>query len=62
MPERFRKTRSPQPKGVASRNKGLQWIRQNADGGVLYFADDDNSYDIRLFNEVSLFFFRYKIY
>ncbi|KAK7576631.1 hypothetical protein V9T40_012917 [Parthenolecanium corni] len=38
--------------GVSSRNRGLQWIRQNAREGVVYFADDDNTYDILLFKEM----------
>lgn len=54
MPEKFKKIRGAKPKGVANRNRGLKWIRQNAAEGVLYFADDDNTYDVRLFNEVSI--------
>jgi len=54
MPERFKKIRGAKPKGVANRNRGLKWIRQNAADGVVYFADDDNTYDVRLFNEVSI--------
>ncbi|KAI6171826.1 Galactosylgalactosylxylosylprotein 3-beta-glucuronosyltransferase [Aphelenchoides besseyi] len=42
-------------RGWAQRNYGLQYIRENYAnynrGGVVYFADDDNSYDIRLFND-----------
>ena len=41
------------PRGVVSRNTGLDWVRRNANDGVVYFADDDNTYDIRLFSEVS---------
>ena len=42
--------------GVSNRNKGLEWIMEyGEDDAVAYFADDDNTYDIRLFNEVSLF-------
>ncbi|XP_022172134.1 galactosylgalactosylxylosylprotein 3-beta-glucuronosyltransferase P [Myzus persicae] len=52
MPERFKKIRGAKPKGVANRNRGLKWIRQNAVEGVVYFADDDNTYDVRLFNEM----------
>ena len=45
------------PKGVSNRNKGLRWIVENAnrstdESGVIYFADDDNTYDVRLFDEV----------
>ena len=43
------------PKGVIQRNQALAWVRQNLESnteGVIYFADDDNSYDIRLFEEV----------
>ena len=44
-------------KGVSNRNKGLEWIMEyGEDDAVAYFADDDNTYDIRLFNEVSLYF------
>ena len=42
-------------RGVSNRNRGLQWIRENYvdTRGVIYFADDDNTYDLRLFDEVS---------
>ncbi|KAL1478405.1 hypothetical protein MTO96_016279, partial [Rhipicephalus appendiculatus] len=37
-------------KGVAPRLKAIAWLRDNAVlPSVLYFADDDNSYDHRLF-------------
>lgn len=49
-------TRWKKPRGVAQRNRGLKWIRDNAElldpKGVVYFADDDNTYDIRLFEEM----------
>jgi beta-1,3-glucuronyltransferase len=42
-------------RGVSNRNRALQWIRENYvdPNGVIYFADDDNSYDLRIFEEVS---------
>uniref|UniRef100_A0A915I4V8 Galactosylgalactosylxylosylprotein 3-beta-glucuronosyltransferase n=1 Tax=Romanomermis culicivorax TaxID=13658 RepID=A0A915I4V8_ROMCU len=43
------------PRGVAQRNEGLKWIRKNLSPdskGIVYFADDDNTYDIRLFDEM----------
>lgn len=46
------------PKGVWQRNAGLDWIRDNINedfidkNGVIYFADDDNTYDLQLFNEM----------
>lgn len=42
-------------KGVVQRNCGLQWIEnQGIEDGAFYFADDDNTYDYRLFQEVGL--------
>lgn len=54
MPKEQQK-RKVKARGVSNRNKGLQWIRQNFvdANGVIYFADDDNTYDLRLFDEVS---------
>ncbi|XP_014671855.1 PREDICTED: galactosylgalactosylxylosylprotein 3-beta-glucuronosyltransferase 1-like [Priapulus caudatus] len=44
------------PRGVLQRNLGLQWLRTNLDAekqkGVVYFADDDNTYDQALFEEM----------
>ena len=51
MPEHYRKLDSP-PKGVSARNAGLAWVLNNATAGVVYFADDDNTYDLRVFHEV----------
>ncbi|RWS24128.1 glucuronosyltransferase sqv-8-like protein [Leptotrombidium deliense] len=43
-------------RGVSNRIKGLKWIRDNVADvdkeGVIYFADDDNTYDIRIFDEM----------
>ena len=52
MPRKFLKKKN-KPRGVANRNAGILWIRKHAKkGGVIYFADDDNTYDLRLFAEV----------
>ena len=42
-------------RGVTQRNTGLEWLRghHGNSSGVVYFADDDNKYDLRLFEEVS---------
>ena len=44
------------PRGVQQRNAGLSWLRQHYNAsscnGVFYFGDDDNKYDLRLFDEV----------
>ena len=45
------------PRGVEQRNAGLSWLRQHYGAGncngVVYFGDDDNKYDLRLFDDVS---------
>lgn len=53
------KTGDPQwlkPRGVLQRNAGLTWIRTalnpSKDKGVVYFADDDNTYSLELFEEM----------
>ncbi|CAK8682986.1 unnamed protein product [Clavelina lepadiformis] len=43
------------PRGVAQRNVGLSWIRKNvppSTSGVLYLMDDDNTYSLKLFEEM----------
>ena len=47
------------PRGVEQRNAGLRWLRDHytaeSCNGVLYFGDDDNKYDLRLFEDVRSF-------
>ncbi|KAM6032636.1 LOW QUALITY PROTEIN: galactosylgalactosylxylosylprotein 3-beta-glucuronosyltransferase 3 [Chlamydotis macqueenii] len=43
------------PRGVEQRNRALQWLRETrapGESGVVYFADDDNTYSLRLFEEM----------
>jgi len=43
------------PKGVSGRNAAIDWVVENHPEdreGVVYFGDDDNSYDLRLFDEI----------
>lgn len=50
------------PRGVEQRNEGLRWLREDrrpqpGEGrqrGVVYFADDDNTYSVQIFEEVGL--------
>ena len=53
MPDQYKKAKGAKPRGVSNRNRGLQWLRENATDGVFYFADDDNTYDINIFEQVS---------
>jgi len=43
-------------KGIEQRNHAILWLRRNFSetdkNGVVYFGDDDNTYDLRLFEEV----------
>lgn len=45
-------------RGVEQRNAGLTWLRKNikrsAASGVVYFADDDNTYDLQIFEQVNV--------
>ena len=44
-----------QPRGVDQRNLGLKWIRHNVNpstSGVVYFLDDDNTYSLKMFEEM----------
>ena len=43
------------PRGVEQRNAALRWLRENLklnDKGIVFFADDDNTYSIKLFHEM----------
>ncbi|CAG2193143.1 ACAD9 [Mytilus edulis] len=42
-------------KGIHQRNEAIFWLRNNIDiskDGVVYFADDDNTYDLEIFTEM----------
>lgn len=46
-------------RGMQQRNHGLKWLRKfyaknplPKNGGVVYFADDDNTYDLRIFEKM----------
>ena len=54
MPKKYR-TKGAKPKGVSNRRASMKWILENhkwQQDGVLYFADDDNTYDLKLFEEI----------
>ncbi|KAL5493873.1 hypothetical protein EMCRGX_G015107 [Ephydatia muelleri] len=57
-PERIqaKKKYSPKVTGVVHRNTGLGWVREHCSrqdcGGVVLFGDDDDRYDLRLFDEI----------
>ncbi|XP_003744238.1 galactosylgalactosylxylosylprotein 3-beta-glucuronosyltransferase I-like [Galendromus occidentalis] len=59
-PEYKLRTRDPswlKPRGVLQRNAALHFLREKTspeDDSVVYFADDDNTYDVRLFEEMRL--------
>ncbi|XP_077438871.1 galactosylgalactosylxylosylprotein 3-beta-glucuronosyltransferase 2 [Vanacampus margaritifer] len=52
-PRRFK--RPGMPRATEQRNLALGWLRQHRtrrDAGVVYFADDDNTYSLELFQEM----------
>ncbi|XP_067895981.1 galactosylgalactosylxylosylprotein 3-beta-glucuronosyltransferase 1-like [Heterodontus francisci] len=51
------KSSSRTPRGTLQRNLGLRWLREklspnDSSEGVVYFADDDNTYSLELFEEM----------
>ncbi|KAI9524989.1 Galactosylgalactosylxylosylprotein 3-beta-glucuronosyltransferase 2 [Dissostichus eleginoides] len=53
-PRRFKRT--GMPRATEQRNVALTWLRQHRnrqDTGVVFFADDDNTYSLELFEERS---------
>ncbi len=58
MPTYFRESSGDKPRGVSGRRAGLQMIIDHAplaktpQNGAIYFVDDDNTYDVRLFEEI----------
>ncbi|XP_005998673.1 galactosylgalactosylxylosylprotein 3-beta-glucuronosyltransferase 2 [Latimeria chalumnae] len=52
-PRRYK--RAGLPRATEQRNAGLGWLRQQRsarDAGVVFFADDDNTYSLELFQEM----------
>ncbi|KAJ0004909.1 hypothetical protein NQD34_011123 [Periophthalmus magnuspinnatus] len=52
-PRRFK--RAGMPRATEQRNVALTWLRQHRtkkDTGVVFFADDDNTYSLELFDEM----------
>ncbi|XP_015225440.1 PREDICTED: galactosylgalactosylxylosylprotein 3-beta-glucuronosyltransferase 2 [Cyprinodon variegatus] len=52
-PRRFKRT--GMPRATEQRNAALAWLRQHRsrrDSGVVFFADDDNTYSLELFEEM----------
>eukprot|EP00061_Rhincodon_typus_P009321 g32742.t1 len=51
-PRRYKRPGLPQ--ATEQRNQGLRWVRRNRSlrsSGVVFFADDDNTYSLKLFRE-----------
>lgn len=41
------------PRGVWQRNEAIHWLlKSGLSKGIVYFGDDDNTYDLRLFDEI----------
>lgn len=52
MPQVYRSNNAIPPRGVSNRRAALAWIRNYVKSGVVYFGDDDNTFDLKLFDEI----------
>ncbi|XP_072912591.1 galactosylgalactosylxylosylprotein 3-beta-glucuronosyltransferase 2 [Hemitrygon akajei] len=55
VPTQRRYKRAGMPRATEQRNEGLRWLRKNLslqNSGVVFFADDDNTYSLELFQEM----------
>uniref|UniRef100_A0A8D8YIM4 Galactosylgalactosylxylosylprotein 3-beta-glucuronosyltransferase n=1 Tax=Cacopsylla melanoneura TaxID=428564 RepID=A0A8D8YIM4_9HEMI len=52
MPQIYRSNNAIPPRGVSNRRAALAWIRTFIKTGVVYFGDDDNTFDLKLFDEI----------
>ncbi|KAB7505561.1 Galactosylgalactosylxylosylprotein 3-beta-glucuronosyltransferase S, partial [Armadillidium nasatum] len=53
MPKGYREKKGAKPKGVSNRRAALDWIKEHGnDQDVLYFLDDDNTVNVKLFDEI----------
>lgn len=55
------------PRGTLQRNLALRWLRETfplnySQPGVVYFADDDNTYSLQLFEEVRGYVLKVKVF
>uniref|UniRef100_A0A1B0ABJ1 Galactosylgalactosylxylosylprotein 3-beta-glucuronosyltransferase n=1 Tax=Glossina pallidipes TaxID=7398 RepID=A0A1B0ABJ1_GLOPL len=42
-----------EPQGFEEKEAGIEWLRtRNITSGILYFGNDDNTYDLKLFQEI----------
>ncbi|ODM99547.1 Galactosylgalactosylxylosylprotein 3-beta-glucuronosyltransferase S [Orchesella cincta] len=40
------------PRGLGGRSAAIDWLRENAKDGVVYFCDDDNTYSSNIFKQM----------
>ena len=57
---------SPDVLAIEQRYIGLKWVKENCRtphcSGVVYFGDDDNKYDLKVFDEVRRWIYDLKVF